>query len=493
MTSAKFQLSPDNGGTWLAEDVALAGPAAIALGAGNATVLARLTSLAGVSTVEWTIIASSEGAPPPEIFTYGDRSAMILVPRATGAAYLLRARVNGGVDPRTGRPSRDLVSVLALKVLSTTGAELLAPGETDEGNRTYGWTSAYNALTSLLGGGGGGGGGGSFTGIALTDPVASFATSATFVAYDGIYFTAPGGGEIGWNLNGTLVPPSWTSMVTDGWVLYIAPAAGTGKKIELYAQPSTDGIGGSIGLFSGNGATESGSVSWGRQSTSGDTWVSGRLTTAGIEFCREESPETSSTIGGGAVGDMTFRRLQASVTKGMVFELVSDTPDGDHAFEAFYRFSYGTNSSLRIPLIIGYESVRVSGTITQVQPEAFSPSEMDVTSECAPSVSTSSTTPTLLTSLAVPTNRCVTVTVSCQHDNGTTTGRTVYSAVFRRGAGSASTETAAVDITPSSAMKKSHAVTIALNSNTIEIKVVAASATATKHRAQVAWEVGTIS
>ena len=475
----KIQLSKDGGTTWLPIGDAIAGDDAFEMVGGSATVKARLDSAAW-TTVTWDITATSDGDAAPTLTTNADRSCSFTVSLDEPIAFLLRARVNGGSTAET-------VASTVVKVKTGAGFELVAAGEENQANSAYGWLAAFNAIARS-----GGGGGGSFTGITLDDPVASFSSTAKFVGYDGVYFTTSGT-EIGWHLNGTLVPSAWTSIVNSaGWSLFIAPAAGTGKRIRLFAQPSTDGDGGSIELFSGDGATSNGSVKWGRQSPYGDSWESGRLTTAGIEFCREESPETSSTIGGGATSDMTFRRLQASVTKGMVFELVSDTPDGDHAFEAFYRFSYGTNSSLRIPLIIGYESVRVSGDIVQAQPEAFSPSELDVTSECAPSVTTSSTTATLLTSRGINTNETISVTVDCLHDNGTATGRTVYTAVFRRGAGSATTETAAVDITPSSAMKKSHAVTIALNGNTIEVKVVAATSTSTKHRAQVAWVVGSI-
>lgn len=482
MPKIRIQLSPDGGGSWLAVGAPIAGDDALEYDGGTATIKARLESLARVNTVAWDVVSTSDGASIPTVTVATDQSATFSVPLATPAAYLLRCRINGGLNA-------DDVSTTVIKSLTATGYELIAAGEETEADATYGWSKAFNNVAR-----GGPGGGGSFASITLTSPSTSFTTTANFVGYDGVYFTAPGSNEIGFNLNGTLVPPSWDSVGGTSWVLYIAQAPGTGRKIDFYAQPSTDGIGGSIRLFSGDGATESGGVKWGRQTIYGDVFTSGRLDRLGIGFnIDEDTTETARINSGIGIGPLSFTKFQASATQSMEFGLESDTADGDLAFEAFYRFAYQTNASLRIPLIIGYESVRVSGTITQVQPEAFSPSEMDVTSECAPSVSTSSTTPTLLTSLAVPTNRCVTVTVSCQHDNGTTTGRTVYSAVFRRGAGSASTETAAVDITPSSAMKKSHAVTIALNSNTIEIKVVAASATATKHRAQVAWEVGTIS
>ena len=102
---------------------------------------------------------------------------------------------------------------------------------------------------------------------------------------------------------------------------------------------------------------------------------------------------------------------------------------------------------------------------------------------CAP-LTTATTTPTLAFSYAMGTSESVSIVVTATADNGTTTGEVVKKAVFRRTAGDNSGNAtqqgggATFDASVT-AFKLSHDVTIALNSNTIEVKVVAASSGST--------------
>lgn len=107
---------------------------------------------------------------------------------------------------------------------------------------------------------------------------------------------------------------------------------------------------------------------------------------------------------------------------------------------------------------------------------------------CAP-LTTATTTPTLVYSYAIGTSESVSITVLATADNGTTTGEVVKKAVFRRttgdNSGNASQQGGGSTFDASvTAFKLSHDVTIALNSNTIEVKVVAASSGSTL------WAVG---
>ena len=219
MASAKFQLSSDGGLSWLAPDVAIASASGIPYnaGGGNASVYARLSSTAGVDTIAWSIVSASENAPLLTLTVYPDKSVRILVPKDTSAAWLLRVVVNGGVDPLTKRTDPRLVSALAIKVLTATGIDLLAPGECDEGNRTFGWTKAYNAMAAIAGTGGGG---------------------------------------------GSALPSPFTATLVGGNLRITAPSSATPKSIDIWGQDASSGTGGGLRFAGGDGSTK-GPISFG--------------------------------------------------------------------------------------------------------------------------------------------------------------------------------------------------------------------------------------
>ena len=135
----------------------------------------------------------------------------------SSAAWLLRVVVNGGVDPLTKRTDPRLVSALAIKVLTATGIDLLAPGECDEGNRTFGWTKAYNAMAAIAGTGGGG---------------------------------------------GSALPSPFTATLVGGNLRITAPSSATPKSIDIWGQDASSGTGGGLRFAGGDGSTK-GPISFG--------------------------------------------------------------------------------------------------------------------------------------------------------------------------------------------------------------------------------------
>ena len=148
MPSALFQLSPSSE-VWLAPDVSLAGANVLTAAPVSSLITARLADQAGVGTVVWTITSLTLGATAPTITTSVSKEASFVVSRNVPAAYILEARVNGGINPLTGETDPALVKTLAIKVATIPGAELIAPGETTEAHRAVGWTDAFNRLAAL--------------------------------------------------------------------------------------------------------------------------------------------------------------------------------------------------------------------------------------------------------------------------------------------------------------------------------------------------------
>ena len=156
MTSANFQLSSNNGTSYLAAGVPLAGSNALTLGAYNCK--AKLTDPAGVASVDWSWASADDttlaGSMPTLTPNFSDKTVSFSVPSAA-ATYLLKAVVNGGFNGQ-GKADPTYTKILAIKVKTSGGRQLLGVGETYEGDASYGWTPVINDLIKNAGTGGGG-------------------------------------------------------------------------------------------------------------------------------------------------------------------------------------------------------------------------------------------------------------------------------------------------------------------------------------------------
>jgi hypothetical protein len=161
--SATFEFSTDNGATWKASDLPLAGANALAASGSPIVIKARLSSLAGVGPVEWKVVTGDdqtiEAGALPQPVVASDKSCTLTIPGTGGRSYVLEALVNGGrLNSRAQNEAPGLRRRLAIHVKTTNGFEVVAAAEADEANRTYGWIKAPNDVARGAGGGGGGAG-----------------------------------------------------------------------------------------------------------------------------------------------------------------------------------------------------------------------------------------------------------------------------------------------------------------------------------------------
>ena len=115
----------------------------------------ELQSTIGVDSVAFSLISSDEdalSALPAVTYTASTRTATFRVSTSAnvGHTYLVRSLVNGGVD-RNGDTDAALDKRLAVHVLTQYGYKLFAVDETDESNRTYGYTDKLNDLVRYAG------------------------------------------------------------------------------------------------------------------------------------------------------------------------------------------------------------------------------------------------------------------------------------------------------------------------------------------------------
>ena len=151
MASPTFQISLDGGTTWLGADVpATQGNAAAYASSGTYSVKTRLVSTAGVAVIEWLNTSTDELSTPVVFTVAADKSATTAIPK-TGGAYIIRARVNNGINEGTNLADPTYVSALALHVKCQNGREVLAVGSGYEVDRTYGWAPVLNASARAVG------------------------------------------------------------------------------------------------------------------------------------------------------------------------------------------------------------------------------------------------------------------------------------------------------------------------------------------------------
>lgn len=153
MASASFQLSSDDGSTYLAADTPMADANALAyVSSGTYSCKAKLASTAGVGSVQWAITSADDVHYDalPTVTTNPDKSCSFVVPK-TGGAWLLRCIVNGGVNLQTGAGDGTLDRAMAVKVLNSAGNQEIAVGEQQEADAETGYTKAWNTVARNAG------------------------------------------------------------------------------------------------------------------------------------------------------------------------------------------------------------------------------------------------------------------------------------------------------------------------------------------------------
>jgi len=157
MASASFQISSDGGTSYAAADTALADANALAyVASGTYSMKARLISTAGVASVAWDIVSADDvhySSLPTVTSDATTKTCTFDVPK-TGGAWLLRCRINSGVNESTGTTDASYTKTLAIKVLSSVGLQVIAVGETTEADATTGYTKAFNDLARTATSGG---------------------------------------------------------------------------------------------------------------------------------------------------------------------------------------------------------------------------------------------------------------------------------------------------------------------------------------------------
>lgn len=266
--------------------------------------------------------------------------------------------------------------------------------------------------------------------------------------------------------------------------------AGFGGLVQLKGGAAPSGTGGPVILSGGDGGTAGGDV----QIAGGDGTAKGAVRfgyisaglftqrwSIGMNYIADSAGLTFGSrlweqSGGIAATPWVFR---TNLTGGTLATAISNTI-------ASFEWKYDFSDTSRKPLELQYDRAIVSGKL--VHKQAVS-SKIRV--EVDPvDVDTSSTTATTISSYTVGVSEMVTVTATLQHDNGTTNGRTVYTHTFRSNGAGAVTATGSAEDMSLASKALGHTQTITVASGVISVKVVAAAATATKHRGQVAYEIG---
>lgn len=266
--------------------------------------------------------------------------------------------------------------------------------------------------------------------------------------------------------------------------------AGGSVTIDGGAASGTTGVGGSVSLTGGTGtatggavgmAGGSGPVGGGLYCVAGDS--SGANTGGSASYLGGSGGSTgnggSALLGGGASGSGGTSKVGGSAT----VQGGSGTGTTGIGGDGVVAGGTGTGTGGDVRLTPGGGAGGTFGrtVVTRgdfcIEDGAANCKQRAIT---AAAITTASTSPSAVVwSFPMPTNWMATVTVSASGDNGTTNDNTVYKACFRRGAGSAATSHAATDA-GLPAFKNGHAIQIALNSNTIEAKLVPGAATSTK-------------
>lgn len=112
--------------------------------AASGSVVATADSSIGIGSGSWQVV-SAYGSATTDWVLSGATSTSVTVtaPSGSGKSCILQYTVNGGgpTDPRTGQPSNgDLVKTAKLYI----APETIVPGETFEGDPTYGWAGQVN-------------------------------------------------------------------------------------------------------------------------------------------------------------------------------------------------------------------------------------------------------------------------------------------------------------------------------------------------------------
>jgi hypothetical protein len=148
MASANFRLgtaATNSAGTtwsWRAYDTACDATA-------GSYVKVELESVAGVSNVAVTLPSADDttlaSALPTVTTVQASKTATFQLPSGSGRSYSVRVVINGGIDGNNNtQASYD--KRLAVHVLTAQGYRKFIVGETDESNRTYGYTPKLNTL-----------------------------------------------------------------------------------------------------------------------------------------------------------------------------------------------------------------------------------------------------------------------------------------------------------------------------------------------------------
>jgi len=124
------------------------------VGAGD-TIIVQLISVAGVGS--WSIscvytdeLSNAATVTAALVIDNVAKTATFTAPVA-GRTYIFQSRVNGGVDIN-GVVQPSYTTTMGIYTLTSGGARVIAANETIEGNTTFGWVAALNALVRAPGG-----------------------------------------------------------------------------------------------------------------------------------------------------------------------------------------------------------------------------------------------------------------------------------------------------------------------------------------------------
>lgn len=117
---------------------------------------ASLISTDGVSSVSWTVAGTDETRTTSSYTLTPSGSvgqSVSFTAGAAGTAVILKATINGGVNPRTGNVDATMSATGKAFVPTATGVEVIAAGENFESSSTHGWAAAMNPALRLAGSG----------------------------------------------------------------------------------------------------------------------------------------------------------------------------------------------------------------------------------------------------------------------------------------------------------------------------------------------------
>ncbi len=142
MASASFKISSDGGATYAAVDTSLADALALAYVASSTySIKAKLDSPAGVNLAQWEIVSADDAniaSLPTVTPDNNEKSCTFSVPK-TGGAWILKVTCSDGV-------AAPITNQLSIKVLPSSGFQLIAIDEEKQSHNVHGWCKAYNDL-----------------------------------------------------------------------------------------------------------------------------------------------------------------------------------------------------------------------------------------------------------------------------------------------------------------------------------------------------------